>query len=48
MNKDNPYQRIAEYEKKSLYSFENEHDACGVGLVISLNGDKSHEIVETD
>ena len=46
MNKDNPYQRIAEYEKKSLYSFENEHDACGVGLVISLNGDKSHEIVE--
>ena len=26
MNKDNPYQRIAEYEKKSLYSFENEHD----------------------
>ena len=46
MNKDNPYQRIAEYEQKSLYSFQNEHDACGVGLVISLNGDKSHEIVE--
>ncbi|HCB00195.1 MAG TPA: glutamate synthase subunit alpha, partial [Porphyromonadaceae bacterium] len=31
---------------KTLYSFQNEHDACGVGLVVSLNGDKSHETVE--
>jgi len=35
-----------EYEQKSLYSPQNEHDACGVGLVINLNGEKSHEIVE--
>ncbi|HBK42102.1 MAG TPA: glutamate synthase subunit alpha, partial [Porphyromonadaceae bacterium] len=43
---DNPLQYIAEYEHKTLYSFQNEHDACGVGLVVSLNGDKSHETVE--
>lgn len=35
-----------EYEQRSLYSPQNEHDACGVGLVINLNGEKSHEIVE--
>ncbi|WP_436416611.1 glutamate synthase large subunit [Petrimonas sp.] len=43
---NNPYHRIANYEQKSLYSFDNEHDACGVGLVVSLNGDRSHAIVE--
>lgn len=37
---------LSEYEQRMLYSFNNEHDACGVGLVINLNGDKSHEIVE--
>jgi glutamate synthase (NADPH) large chain len=29
-----------------LYSFENEHDACGVGLVASLENKPSHSIVE--
>ncbi|MFV0471187.1 MAG: glutamate synthase large subunit [Paludibacteraceae bacterium] len=38
--------QISDLEQRTLYSFENEHDACGVGLVINLNGDKSHEIVE--
>lgn len=38
--------QIDEYEQHSLYSFQNEHDACGVGLVINLSGDKSHEIVD--
>jgi len=37
---------IDEYEQRSLYSFQNEHDACGVGLVLNLFGEKSHEIVE--
>ncbi|MDR1517242.1 MAG: glutamate synthase large subunit [Dysgonamonadaceae bacterium] len=47
MDQDNPFQqRIGQFEKKSLYSFQNEHDACGVGLVMTLNGMKSHEIVE--
>lgn len=39
-------QQIDEYEQRSLYSFENEHDACGVGLVLNLFGEKSHDIVE--
>ena len=38
---------LVNLEQQTLYSFQNEHDACGVGLVINLNGDKSHEIVET-
>ncbi len=38
--------KIDEYEQRSLYSFQNEHDACGVGLVLNLYGEKSHEIVE--
>ena len=29
-----------------LYSFSNEHDACGVGLVADLNNVPSHRIVE--
>lgn len=46
MNKDDYVQRIYTFEEKSLYSFQNEHDACGVGLAITLNGEKSHDIVE--
>jgi glutamate synthase (NADPH/NADH) large chain len=45
MNISNPL-LLDEYEQKSLYSPKNEHDACGVGLVLSLHGEKSHEIVE--
>ena len=36
-----------EYEQRSLYSPQNEHDACGVGLILNLKGEKSHEIVES-
>jgi glutamate synthase (NADPH/NADH) large chain len=39
-------QHLDEYEQHSLYSPQNEHDACGVGLVLNLHGEKSHEIVE--
>lgn len=38
--------KIDEYEQRSLYSINNEHDACGVGLILNLFGEKSHEIVE--
>jgi glutamate synthase (NADPH/NADH) large chain len=30
----------------SLYHPDYEHDACGVGLLVNIKGDKSHEIVE--
>ncbi len=29
-----------------LYDPDNEHDACGVGLLVDLHGRKSHDIVE--
>ncbi|MFA7184877.1 MAG: hypothetical protein WC082_08290, partial [Victivallales bacterium] len=31
---------------RGLYSFDNEHDACGVGLVADLNNKPTHKIVE--
>jgi glutamate synthase (NADPH/NADH) large chain len=40
MNTDNPRQPTG------LYDPANEHDACGVGLVINIDGAKSHDIVE--
>lgn len=30
-----------------LYSPENEHDACGVGMVVNIHGNKSHELVDS-
>jgi len=32
--------------KFGLYDPENEHDACGVGFVAHLRGEKSHQIIE--
>ena len=46
MDQNNIFRNLRVREQKSLYSFENEHDACGVGLVVTLNGEKSHTIVE--
>ena len=31
---------------KNLYDPEFEHDACGVGLLVDIHGNKSHDIVE--
>lgn len=33
-------------EKQGLYDPANEHDACGVGFVAHIKGEKSHSIVE--
>ena len=30
-----------------LYNPANEHDACGIGMVINIHGDKSHELVDS-
>src|SRR6202522_3500832 len=32
-------------QSQGLYHQRNEHDACGMGLVASIRGDKSHEII---
>ncbi|MCF0203414.1 MAG: glutamate synthase subunit alpha, partial [Bacteroidaceae bacterium] len=31
---------------KGLYKSDYEHDACGVGMVVNINGNKSHELVD--
>ncbi len=31
--------------RQGLYDPANEHDACGVGFVVNMHGEKSHEIV---
>ncbi len=46
MKKISSLSQVDEYQQKSLYSSENEHDACGVGLVLNIYGEKSHDIVE--
>jgi glutamate synthase (NADPH/NADH) large chain len=32
-------------EEQGLYHPQHEHDACGIGFVANINGDKSHEII---
>ncbi len=36
---------IAHLQEHGLYSGQNEHDACGVGFVAHIQGEKSHSIV---
>ena len=33
-------------EHSSLYNPNNEHDACGVGMIVNIHGNKSHELVD--
>lgn len=32
--------------RQGLYKSEYEHDACGVGMLVNIHGNKSHELVE--
>ena len=32
-------------EAQGLYDPRNEHDACGVGFIAHIGGEKSHDIV---
>ena len=32
-------------QPQGLYHPRNEHDACGMGLVANIRGEKSHEII---
>ncbi|WP_350007827.1 glutamate synthase central domain-containing protein, partial [Phocaeicola dorei] len=34
-------------EQNGLYDATNEHDACGVGMVVNIHGNKSHELVDS-
>lgn len=35
-----------EQQIKGLYDPANEHDACGVGMLVNIHGNKSHELVD--
>ncbi|HSV47404.1 MAG TPA: glutamate synthase-related protein [Ramlibacter sp.] len=37
---------ISHLQSQGLYSAEHEHDACGVGFVAHIKGEKSHAIVQ--
>lgn len=32
---------------EGFYRAENEHDACGVGMIVNIHGGKSHELVDS-
>lgn len=34
-------------KRKGLYDPSNEHDACGVGMLLNIQGEKSYEIVDS-
>ena len=34
------------YRQEGLYDAANEHDACGVGMIVNIHGNKSHELVD--
>ncbi|MDR3142122.1 MAG: glutamate synthase large subunit [Tannerellaceae bacterium] len=35
------------HKRQGLYDPTNEHDACGVGMLVNIHGGKSHSIVES-
>ncbi len=37
--------RSAPAEAQGLYDPRNEHDACGVGFIVNIRGEKSHQLV---
>ncbi len=34
------------FEEKGLYNPQNEHDACGVGFIVNINGKKTRSIIK--
>ena len=41
-----PLQLTAGAQTQGLYDASHEHDACGVGMVVNIHGNKSHELVD--
>lgn len=36
-----------DYKQNGMYDKSYEHDACGVGMVVNIHGNKSHELVDS-
>ena len=47
----NNYTKAEDYQRQpkqlGLYEASHEHDACGVGMLVNIQGGKSHELVES-
>ena len=41
-----PLPLTAGAQTQGLYDASHEHDACGVGMVVNIHGNKSHELVD--
>ena len=41
-----PLPLTAGAQTQGLYDVSHEHDACGVGMVVNIHGNKSHELVD--
>lgn len=43
--------KVEDYQRQpkqlGLYEASHEHDACGVGMLVNIQGGKSHELVES-
>ena len=46
LNEDNMTKCKLQNEKRGLYQNQYEHDACGVGMIVNIHGNKSHELVD--
>lgn len=49
-HKSKVYDQTCDKTDRSTYGLYNpayEHDACGVGMIVNLNGSKSHELVDS-
>ena len=46
LNKDRMTKCKLQNEKRGLYQNQYEHDACGVGMIVNIHGNKSHELVD--
>ena len=38
---------MKDYKQNGMYDASYEHDACGVGMVVNIHGNKSHELVDS-
>ncbi len=44
-NKDNMTNCKLQNQEKGLYQSQYEHDACGVGMIVNIHGNKSHDLI---
>lgn len=45
--KNNLFNNMTMSERTGLYDASHEHDACGVGMIVNIHGNKSHELVDS-